>query len=148
MLRSRRLGVVLAVEERREQAALEKLTRARQLLDQQLQRLQELQQYQADYRDQMRKSQHGVVSITRLQGWQAFIAQLDQVIGQQETQVGRAEAQFEECRQGWQRAYERRRGMEKHIEICHRQEQREQDIREQKQMDEASGRAHARRRKS
>ncbi|MBS3805091.1 MAG: flagellar FliJ family protein, partial [Oleiphilaceae bacterium] len=96
MLRSRRLGVVLAVEERREHAALEKMARARQLLDQQLQRLQELQQYQADYRDQMRKSQQGVVSITRLQGWQAFITQLDQVIGQQGAQVKRAEGQFEE----------------------------------------------------
>jgi flagellar FliJ protein len=145
MLRSRRLEVVLAVEQRREQAALEKMTRARQLLDQQLQRMQELQKYQADYRDQMRKSQQGVVSISRLQGWQAFIAQLDQVIGQQAGQVRRAEAEFEECRKGWQSAYERRRGMEKHIESCRRQEQRDQDIREQKQMDEAAGRAYGRR---
>ena len=42
-------------------------------------------------------------------------------------------------------AWERRRGMEKYIETCRRHEQREQDVREQKQMDEAAGRILARR---
>ncbi len=146
MLRSKRLEVVLALEERREQAALDAMTSARQNLDQQQQRLVELRNYQADYRDQMRKSQQGVVSIPKLQGWQAFIAQLDQVIAQQERQVSQAEARFETARKNWQQAYERRRGMGRHIEACRNQEQRERDQREQKQADEAAGRAFARRR--
>lgn len=146
MLKSKRLEVVLAVEERREQAALDAMTNARKNLEQHQQRLTELRTYQADYRNQMRASQQGVVSIPKLQGWQAFIVQLDQVIAQQERQVSQAEARFEAARKGWQQAYERRRGMERHIETCRSQEQRERDQREQKQADEAAGRAFARRR--
>lgn len=146
MLKSKRLEVVLALEQRREQAALDAMGAARQNLDQHQRRLTELRNYQADYRQQMRASQQGVVSIPKLQGWQAFIAQLDQVIAQQERQVSQAEARFESARKAWQEAYERRRGMERYIETCRAQEQRQRDLREQKQADEAAGRAFARRR--
>lgn len=146
MLRSARLEVVLALEKRREQAALEVMTQARERWAQQQQRLQELQEYHADYRVQMRNSQQGVVSVNRLQGWQAFIAQLDQVIAQQEKQTAKAQERFDTTRLAWQEAYERRRGMARHIEACRAEERRSQDIREQKQQDEASGRAFARRR--
>ena len=146
MRRSERLKVVLALEERREQAALETMSSAREQLQHQQQRLQELRGYQADYRVQMRNSQQGVVSVSQLQGWQAFIAQLDQVIEQQESQVRQVEERFDAARRAWQEAYERRRGMERHIEACRNQEEREQDARDQKEADEASGRAHARRR--
>ncbi|WP_166265145.1 flagellar export protein FliJ [Marinobacter caseinilyticus] len=146
MLRSKRLEVVLALEQRRENEALDVMAQARQYAQQQQQRLEELHRYQADYRDQMRKSQQGVVSVSRLQGWQAFIAQLDQVIQQQERQVSHALEVLDKRRQDWQQAYERRRGMARHIDACRQQERRDWDIREQKQLDEASGRAHARRR--
>ena len=81
----------------------------------------------------------------RLQAWQAFIAQLDQVIAQQQRQLQQAEQVFEARRREWQQAWERRRGMEKYIESCRQQEQREQDLRDQKLADEAAGRAFARR---
>lgn len=146
MLRSRRLEVVLALEQRREDAALDELTNARQQLQQQQQRLDQLYEYQADYREQMRNSQQGVVPVSRLQGWQAFITQLDQVIQQQQRQVHTASDQFEQKRQQWRDAYERRRGMARHIEACRNQELREQDLRDQKVQDEVAGRAHARKR--
>ena len=94
----------------------------------------------------MKPSQKGVVSVARLQGWQAFIAQLDQVIVQQQKLLTQAAERLQACREEWQRAWERRRGMEKYIETCRRHEQREQDVRDQKQMDEAAGRILARRR--
>lgn len=146
MLRSKRLEVVLGLEERREQAALEEMTEARQQVQQVQQRLEELQRYQADYREQMRQGQQGVVPVSRLQGWQAFIAQLNQVVAQQELQLQSALKNFEACRTKWQQAYERRRGMEKYITSCREQEQRAQDAREQKSMDEAAARALSRRR--
>lgn len=145
MQRSQRLGVVLELEQRREKAALDRLNQTRGHWDSQRQRLAELQQYQADYRNQMRESQRGVVPVSRLQGWQAFIAQLDALIGQQEHQVERAQAQFERARDAWREAYERRRGMERHIESCRQQELQQQDLREQKQADEASSQAFMRR---
>lgn len=145
MLRSRRLEVVLSLEERKEQEALERMGEARKLVEQQREQVDNLNRYQQEYRDQIRGSQQGVVPVSRLQAWQAFIAQLDQVLLQQQKQLDQAEKVFETRRLEWQQAWERRRGMEKYIETCRRQEQREQDLREQKLADEAAGRAFVRR---
>lgn len=147
MLRSRRLEVVLSLEERKEQEALERMGEARKLAEQQREQVQNLNRYQQEYRDQIRNSQRGVVQVSRLQAWQAFIAQLDQVIRQQQKQLEQAEKVFEARKQEWQQAWERRRGMEKYIDTCRQQEQREQDLREQKLSDEAAGRAFSRRRR-
>lgn len=141
MLRSRRLQPVLALEERKEQEALERMGEARQQLEAHQQQVENLERYQQEYRDQIRASQTGVVPVARLQAWQAFIAQLDLVIAQQQKQVQQAEQVFERRRREWQQAWERRRGMEKYIDSCRQQEQREQDVREQKQADEAASRA-------
>lgn len=145
MLRSKRLAVVLTLEERKEQEALERMGEAREAVDQQRQQVDNLNRYQQEYRDQIRNSQQGVVQVSRLQAWQAFIAQLDHVIRQQQQQLEKAEQVFEARRLEWQQAWERKRGMEKYIESCRQQEQRDQDIREQKLADEAAGRAFARR---
>ena len=146
MLRSQRLAVVLALEERKEKAALEKMAEAQQHHEAQRQQIDNLEQYQREYREQIRRSQQGVVSFARLQGWQAFIAQLDQVIVQQQKLLTQAEGRLQVCREEWQKAWERRRGMEKYIATCRQHEQRELDLREQKQIDEAAGRILAKRR--
>ena len=146
MLRSKRLEVVLALEQRREQEALEIMVKAQEQCQSMQQRLDDLNQYQEDYRAQMRQSQHGVVAVSRLQGWQAFISQLDQVVAQQQSQVAQVNVKLDECRRNWQQAYERRRGMEKYIASCRDQEQRERDSREQKDQDEAAARSYRLRR--
>ncbi|WP_303289157.1 flagellar export protein FliJ [Marinobacter sp. SS5-14b] len=145
MLRSRRLEAVLTLEERKEQAALELMGEARKQVDAHKEQVENLERYQQEYRNQIRASQQGVVPVARLQAWQAFIAQLDQVIAQQQRQLLQAEQLFEARRREWQQAWERKRGMEKYIESCRQQEQREQDSKEQKLADEAAGRAFARR---
>lgn len=147
MLRSQRLKTVLALEERKEQEALDRMGEARQQMEAHRDQVANLERYQQEYRNQIRADQQGVVSVSRLQAWQAFIAQLDQVIGQQEKQLRQAEQIFEARRQEWLKAWERRRGMEKYIETCRQQEQREQDLREQKLADEAAGRAFTRQRR-
>ena len=145
MLRSRRLEAVLTLEERKEQAALELMGAARKQVDAHKEQVENLERYQQEYRNQIRASQQGVVPVARLQAWQAFIAQLDQVIAQQQRQLLQAEQVFEARRREWQQAWERKRGMEKYIESCRQQEQRERDSKEQKLADEAAGRAFARR---
>lgn len=145
MLRSKRLEVVLTLEARKEQEALERLGEARKQVEAQREQVQNLERYQQEYREQIRANQQGVIQVARLQAWQAFIAQLDQVIAQQNRQLQQAEKVFEVRRKEWQQAWERRRGMEKYIETCRQQEQRDRDLKEQKLADEASGRAFARR---
>lgn len=147
MLRSRRLAVVLNLEERKEQEALERMGEARNRYEAQREQIDNLNRYQQEYRDQIRQNQQGVVPVTRLQAWQAFIAQLDQVLRQQQQQLDILAERLDESRRQWQEAWERRRGMEKYIETCRRQEQREQDLKEQKLADEAAGRAFVRRRR-
>ena len=52
MLRSRRLEVVLSLEERKEQEALERMGEARKLVDQQREQVENLNRYQQEYRQQ------------------------------------------------------------------------------------------------
>ncbi len=146
MLRSQRLQVVVKLEEQKEHRALEKMAEAQKAHEAQRQQIDNLERYQQEYRDQIRANQHGVVAVSRLQAWQAFIAQLDQVIVQQQTVLDQAQAKLDACRQEWQLAWERRRGMEKYIGTCRRQEQQEIDAREQKLADEAANRSYQRRR--
>lgn len=145
MQRSQRLGVVLAVEKRKEQQALERMGEARDLVTQHEQKIQQLQQYQQEYRQQIRDGQQGRIAVSRLQAWQAFMGQLEQLIGQQQRQLEQASQVFETRRSEWLRAWEKHRGMENFIASCRQQEQREQDSREQKQADEAASRAFLRR---
>jgi flagellar FliJ protein len=146
MLRSQRLQVVLKLEEQKEHKALEKMAVAQQAHEAQHQQIDKLQRYQREYRDQIRANQHGVVPVSRLQAWQAFIAQLDQVIVQQQTVLNQARAKLDARREEWQKTWERRRGMEKYIETCRRQERQELDTQEQKLADEAASRVFQRRR--
>ena len=145
MLRSRRLEPVLALEERKEQEALERMGEARKQAEAHREQVENLERYQQEYRDQIRANQQGMVPVARLQAWEAFIALLDQVIAQQNRQLQQAEQVFEVRRKEWQQAWERRRGMEKYIESCRQQEQRDQDMKDQKLADEAAGRAFTRR---
>lgn len=146
MLRSQRLQVVLKLEQQKEQQALERMAEAQKVHEAQRQQIDNLERYQREYRDQIRANQQGVVAVARLQAWQAFIGQLDQVIGQQRRVLEQAHARFDARRQDWQKAWERRRGMEKYIETCRRQEQQQLDAREQKLADEAASRQYQRRR--
>lgn len=144
--RSQRLQVVLSLEERKEQRALDVMNEVRRQWQAEQDRLQELQQYQQEYHQQMRAQQQGTVSVSRLQGWQSFIARLDLLIRDQQGRLTQAEERLEQARQQWQQAWERRRGMEKYIDTCRAREQRDRDLAEQKQADEAAMRQFSRRR--
>lgn len=143
---SERLQVVLTLEERREQQALDRMKEVRRQWQAEQDRQQELQRYQQEYHQQMREQQRGTVPVARLQGWQSFIARLDLLIRDQQTRLEQAEQRLELARQQWQQAWERRRGMEKYIETCRSREQRTRDQAEQKQADEAAARQFSRRR--
>ncbi len=145
-VRSQRLQVVLSLEERKEQQALDRMNDVRRQWQEEQDRLEELQRYQLEYHQQMREQQQGTVPVARLQGWQNFIARLDLLLGQQQARVQQAGQRVEQARQQWQQAWERRRGMEKYIQACRAQEQRDRDLAEQKQSDEAAARQFSRRR--
>src|SRR5690554_5614644 len=122
-VRSERLKVVLTLEERKEQQALDRMNDLRRQWQAEQDQLAELQRYLQEYHQQMRHQQQGTVPVARLQGWQSFIARLDLLIGEQQTRVEQAAQRVEQARQLWHQAWERRRGMERYIETCRAQEQ-------------------------
>lgn len=146
--RSERLQVVLTLEQRKEQQALDRMNEVRSQWQAEQDRLAELQTYQQEYHQQMRQQQQGTVPVARLQGWQSFIARLDVLIGDQRTRVEQVAQRVEQARQQWLQAWERRQGMERYIEACRVQEQHARDQAEQKQADEAAARQFSRRRQS
>jgi len=146
--RSERLQVVLTLEQRKEQQALDRMNEVRSQWQAEQDRLAELQTYQQEYHQQMRQQQQGTVPVARLQGWQSFIARLDVLIGDQRTRVEQVAQRVEQARQQWLQAWERRQNMERYIETCRVQEQHARDQAEQKQADEAAARQFSRRRQS
>jgi len=144
MRRSQRLQVVLDLELRREDGALEVMARARESWDQETQRLDELRNYHREYQEQLRAASRGQVSAGQLQSWQHFISRLANALTQQEQRVQEAMGQFEQSRENWRQIHERRRGMERFISECRDQERRADDRLEQKQLDEAASNRYAR----
>ena len=147
MRRSQRLQVVLDLELRREDAALEIMARARETWEQETERLRELQGYHQEYQDQLRAASQGRISATQLQGWQHFISRLTLALTHQQERVAESLRQFEESRGSWREIHERRRGMERYIAECRDQERRADERLEQKQSDEAAGNRFARMRR-
>ncbi|MFE8069507.1 flagellar export protein FliJ [Marinobacteraceae bacterium S3BR75-40.1] len=138
MQRSQRLQVVLDLEKRREDAALTNMQQARNALQAEEQRLEELQQYLAEYHEQMRKGSQGTVHVARLQAMHGFVNQLNDAIGHQRQRVESFQQQFAQARDQWRQAWDRREGMARFIEECRRQEQHAADRQEQREIDEAA----------
>lgn len=143
-LRSERLKVVLQMEERREEAAREAMQDALKAYEREQGRLAELGQYHSDYEDQARRQRHGPQTSRQLLGWQQFISQVDQAIAQQTAQVERLQKRFEQTREFWRAAWEKREAMARHIQQCRVQERQDADRREQKVVDEAANLRYAR----
>ena len=144
MRRSQRLQVVLDLEAGREKAALEKFQEAQAILRQQQERLSELENYHAEYQQQMRDLTRRTLEVRHLQAGQEFISQLASAIVQQQDQVTRHEQRAQEARDQWQRARERREGMARYIETCRQRERGEDERIEQKALDEAANQRFAR----
>lgn len=145
-VRSERLKVVLTLEERKEQQALDRMNDVRRQWQTEQDQLEELQRYLQEYHQQMRQQQQGTVPVARLRGWQSFIARLDLLIGEQQARVEQAAQRVEQARQLWLQVWERRQGMKRYIETCRAQEQHARDVADQKQADEAAARQFSRRR--
>ncbi|WP_097460327.1 flagellar export protein FliJ [Mangrovitalea sediminis] len=144
--RSERLDIVLQLAQRKEDEALERMSGAQRVWQAETLRLGELTQYHVDYQNQIRSASRGQVSASQLQSWQHFVSRLADAIAQQQQRVAVALDHFEQLRAVWRETYERRRGMERHIEACRQQEQYEEGRREQRQLDEAANNRYARRR--
>lgn len=144
MRRSKRLQVVLDLENRREQAALEHFQSAQAEMQRQLERLQELERYHEEYQQQLRGNTNRTMAASQLQAGQQFISQLAAAIAQQQKQVDHHTELVDRARDEWRQAWERREGMARYIETCRERERRDDERIEQKAVDEAANQRFAR----
>ncbi|WP_210395733.1 flagellar export protein FliJ [Motiliproteus sediminis] len=143
MKRSKRLGTVLQIAEQRKHEAEQALGNAQQRLEQERLKLQQLQDYLAEYQQsQLARGQQGV-SIEVLRRMQLFKDRLQVAIDQQRQQIVVAEFNLQQARHSWQAAHGRHRAIGALRERVADQEQRQADKQLQTMIDEmAAARRH------
>ncbi len=140
MRRSKRLQVVLALAQRKEEDALKAMQSAQNTLTQQNQKLQELVQYQQEYQQALREAYQNGATAASCSTYQHFLSQVGGAIEQQQQITLLAEQQLMKSRQHWQTLHEKQRGMGDLIDRFREEEDKALDKREQKMIDELSQR--------
>ncbi len=136
MTKSERLKPVQRINESREKDAAKALGHSVQSLQQQEQRLAELQQYREEYDRQIQELGANGVVASRLQQMQSFLHNLNLAIKQQQQIVEAARHEREQKRHSWQQAHGKTQVMDKVIERYQVDEQYQANKREQKENDE------------
>jgi flagellar FliJ protein len=136
MTKSERLKPVQRVNESREKDAARALGHSVQTLQQQEQRLAELQQYRDEYDKQIQEMGAKGVNASRLQQVQNFLHNLNRAISHQQQIVELASREREQKRHSWQQAHGKTQVMSKVIERYRADEQYQANKRDQKENDE------------
>lgn len=139
MSRATRLQPIadLADEEARSAAAA--LGELRGRYEQEQGRLRELQSYRDEYACRL-GGDAAIIRGGQLRDLQAFLAQLNQAVAQQEVALVRIEAELDQYQEAWRAKNARAKAMDKVIDGHRRTERRQDQHREQQAVDEHNGR--------
>lgn|SRR5690606_16348198 len=143
--RSQRLQIVLQLAQRKEDEAQQELLQAQARLQQEQDKLTQLQQYQGEYLDNLKAQTGRQMSAMQYQAMTQFVSRLSVAISEQRRQVQMVELALDRVQTKWRQLYQKRQKMGEFIERCQMDEAREQEQREQRLLDEASQRIAARR---
>lgn len=136
--RSQRLQIVLQLAQQKEEAAQQELLQAHTRLQREQDKLVQLQQYQAEYVDNLKAQTGRQMSALQYQTMTQFISRLSVAISEQRRQIQMVGMAMERVEAKWRELYQKRQKMGELIERYKMEEAREQDLREQKLLDEAS----------
>jgi|SRR5690554_1786926 len=136
--RSQRLQIVLQLAQQKEEAAQQELLQAHTRLQREQDKLVQLQQYQAEYVDNLKAQTGRQMSALQYQTMTQFISRLSVAISEQRRQIQMVGMAVERVEAKWRELYQKRQKMGELIERYKMEEAREQDLREQKLLDEAS----------
>jgi len=135
--RSQRMQLIVDLARRKEDDALKKLLSSQQILQQNQQRLMDIQNYYSEY--------HSEVSVTGqsfdpelFQRTRQFLAKLDSALDQQKQQIYIDQQRVDADTQAWRQLRLKTESLISYKKRCEQQEQREDDQREQKALDELS----------
>lgn len=135
-----RLLPVVQMAEDTEREAAAKLASLQQKLTQAQTQLQGLEQYRADYQQQLVTQGQSGVSGDWLMNYQRFLSQLETAIKQQHQSIDWHQQHVDSAREQWQKAYTRLEGLRRLIENYRQQAQLQLSKAEQKDMDEIAQR--------
>jgi len=144
MTRTRRLRPVVQHTDKKEQQALQQVAQSQGLLEIELLRQDQLQDYKLDYL-QKKKRDIGVFSPLELQEFNRFMQQLDETIERQMDVVAMRQRELEQKRAAWNATRIDSKVIHKVVEKLQKQEFVEQERREQRELDEFSQRNNKRR---
>ncbi|MCC5857863.1 MAG: flagellar export protein FliJ [Ectothiorhodospiraceae bacterium] len=140
MTRRKRMETVKGVMDDKAEQAARDMARVRQQHDAEAERLQQLQVFRDEYRRQFFGGAGASISAFRLRDFNAFIARLDEAIGQQQRLLQRLEQQLANSRTRWRQEQTRADAMDKVVDGYRAAERRQADRAEQRQQDELSNR--------
>lgn len=134
--RSTRLLTVLELEQRKEDAAREALSRSHGYLDQQKKQLESLETYRQQYLQTMKAQMSQVSSVGQLQTFQGFVNQLDQALAQQQQVLAHAQAEYDRVKDIWRIQHEKTKGIKDLYERIKNEEQLARDKKEEKRLED------------
>jgi len=144
MTRAQRLHPVVEHTDKKEQRALQEVAISQNLLDMEIARQTQLQDYKLEYL-QKKKYDIGVFTPHELQEFNRFMQQLDQTIERQIEVVALRRQELEQKREIWNAMRVDSKKMHKVVEKLQQQESAEQARKEQKALDEFAQRKFNRR---
>jgi flagellar protein FliJ len=133
--RSQRMAIVEKVALQREDQAAKALSMARQQMEMEHKRLEELKDYQDDYNGNLRQEGR-VMTGMELRNFQYFTGQLELIVNQQKQQIDTLEGQIKQIQEKWQELYIRRKSIGSIVDKIKLEEWVVQEKKEQKAMDE------------
>ncbi len=138
MTRTKKLAPVVDHVEKNEQTALQSVAFSQQQLQQQLNRLNQLVEYKQEYAERHNQGVAISYSSVQLQEFNRFLHQLDETIKQQQHVVVMAEREVEIKRQQWKLTHSRSNAIHKMVDRIQVDEEKQEQKKEQRFMDEIS----------
>lgn len=141
MKRSKRLGVVLDLAERKKAEAERFLSEQLQRVENDKIQLEQLESYLAQYQQEYQLALARGLAPDQIQNYQAFLGKLAATIGQHKKTMVVHEEQLAQVKQYWAQQYARHKGIDALIEKAKSEEEQAADKAFQKQLDELNQRA-------
>lgn len=136
MQKSERLAPIVQLESLKEQHAATGLAAAKQQLQQDTKKLEDLLVYAGEYQALVEQEGKGGIQAQRLHAYHQFVNRLMVAIDEQRQQVTLAQDAVEQAEQGWLRQRGAHQNMAKLVSRHARSESRAEDRREQAAQDE------------
>lgn len=135
MVRSKRMEPVKRLADDKADGAAKALAAAQRRLDEQRQRLEQLQEFRNQYQEQRTRSGETGIDGFRLRDYNAFVARIDGAVAQQRDVVAQAEAEVDRARQHWTDLLGRARALDKVVGRYQQEERRDDERRAQRLSD-------------